>query len=296
MDMAPAFSNPPANVAVLTGQGQEWNRVVATSPNKTAPGSDSVPAAVATSQPGLSGSPSTPAPPSPNAPPPPLQIIRDSKINLHYTVRDLGPSGLGSVELWVTRDNGQTWQPAGGMQNINPSTAADVKGVPGAVQLSLPVELPAEGVYGFYIVARSKANLGTPAPQPGTPPRLRVELDMTLPEATLYQPQPKPGHQDTLVLTWEARDKNLAPNPITLEWAERRDGAWQLIGKDLPNAPTGYTWQLPAGTVLPPRVYLRLTVHDTAGNLATAETPEPVLIDFKEPVVSDIQLGGPVHP
>ena len=42
----------------------------------------------------------------------------------------------------------------------------------------------------------------------------------------------------------------------------------------------------------PPNVYLRLTVRDTAGNKAVAQTPDPVLIDLSVPEVSNIGLGG----
>jgi hypothetical protein len=231
--------------------------------------------------------------PAPAVPLPPLQIIKDRQINLQYTVRDLGPSGLGSVELYVTRDEGRTWVRAQGVQTVPPSVAAEGKGTPGPIQLALPVELAGEGVYGFCIVVKSKAGLGTPPPQPGTPPRLRVEVDTTPPEATLFKPQPKEGHRNTLLLTWDAHDRNLAANPVTLEWSARRDGNWQPIARDLPNTPSSYDWNLPAG-VVPPRVYLRLTVRDSAGNVCVAETPEPELIDLSAPSVENISLAGPV--
>jgi len=82
------------------------------------------------------------------------------------------------------------------------------------------------------------------------------------------------------VVSWDAQDKNLSPNPVTLEWAERQGGPWQPIGVDLPN--TGrHTWKLPPN--LPYHVFMRLMVRDAAGNVSLAETDRPVLVDLSEP-------------
>jgi hypothetical protein len=283
VDQPPAWNQLAPGATVLVNTSRAGQQIA--SSEGAAPG----PAPTGPGFVGMSGgSPVPPAPAAPVTPLPPLQIIKDRQITLSYTVRDVGPSGLGSVELWVTRDNGQTWQPAGGMANVNQLPTADAKGAAGPVQLSLPVELPGEGAYGFYIVVKSKAGLGTPPPQPGTSPRLRVEVDQTPPKATLSMQ----AVRNTLILSWEAEDRNLAPSPITLEWAETRGGTWQPIAGPLPNLPSSYEWHLPTGSAaLPPRVYLRLTVRDTAGNVCVAETHDPILIDLSEPRVDTIQLG-----
>jgi hypothetical protein len=238
-----------------------------------------------------------PAAPHTPAPAPPLQIIKDHQITLQYTVANCGPSGLGSVELWVTRDEGLTWaQSPGVAPPVNANPTLDAKGNPAPLQLSLPVTLPEEGAYGFYIVVKSKAGLGMRPPQPGTPPRLRVEVDTTPPVIDLYRPEPKQGVRNAVVLSWEVRDRNLAPKPITLEWCDRPNGDWKVIAQDLPSSPGQYVWQLPADTALPPQVYLRATATDLAGNRAAAVTPEPVLIDVSEPVVDSVQLSAaPAH-
>ena len=111
---------------------------------------------------------------------------------------------------------------------------------------------------------------------------MRVELDTSLPEALLYGPQPSPTQRDSLMLTWKASDNRLGANPITLQWAERRDGPWEFIGaSQLPNTGS-YSWRVPRN--VPPKVHLRLTARDAAGNVAVAETREPVLVDLSVPV------------
>jgi hypothetical protein len=145
---------------------------------------------------------------------------------------------------------------------------------------SLTIDVPGEGRYGFYLVVRSGVGLGKPPPQAGEPPQMRLEVDTTPPQAEVYQLKPAPGQRDALVVSWSARDANLTDKPITLEWAERRDGRWESIGGELPNTGS-FIWKVP-GTV-PPRVFLRLTVRDSAGNVGVAETPEPVTVDLNEP-------------
>ncbi len=195
----------------------------------------------------------------------PLQVTNSTQVSLDYEVTKVGPSGLGSVELYLTQDEGQNWQRYANDPKMKPP---------------MTVNLPGEGVYGLRLVVGSRAGLGRRPPQPGDPPQMRLEVDTTPPMAKLFYPQPDPSRRDALLLTWNASDRNLLPNPVTLQWSERPDGAWQTIAADLTN--TGrYIWQLSPG--LPYRVYLRLAVRDAAGNVGVDETPEPVLIDLHEP-------------
>ena len=86
-----------------------------------------------------------------------------------------------------------------------------------------------------------------------------------------------------MVLTWKATDRNLSLNPVILEWSEKREGPWSPIGAgELPN--TGkYSWAMHPN--MPASVYLKLMVKDSAGNVAVAQTQEPLLIDLNIPEV-----------
>jgi hypothetical protein len=204
----------------------------------------------------------------------PLQITNNTQVTLDYEVTKVGPSGVGSVELYLTQDEGRTWQRYADDPDLKPP---------------MTVNLPGEGVFGLRLVVGSRAGLGRRPPQSGDVPQMRIEVDTTPPVAKLFYPQPDQHRRDALVLTWNATDHNLTPNPITLQYAERPDGAWQTIAADLPN--TGrYTWQLSPN--LPYRVYLRLTARDTAGNSGVDETPEPVLIDLHEPEAQLLGIAG----
>jgi hypothetical protein len=252
-----------------------------------------VPAAASTTVP--------PAPRTPRGPLPTVQMVRKRRITIDYEVTKYGPSGIKSVELYVTRDDGRNWQRCDGEDNVNAALPTDSRSMGPALKRSLTVDLQADGVYGFYLVVKSGAGLGKPPPQNGVDvPQMRIEVDTTAPVAVLHQPQPHPGRRDSLILTWRASDNKLGPTPITLQWAERPDGDWQPIGaSELPNAGelvgqlpdiTGsFVWQVP--TTIPAHVYLRMLVRDQAGNECVAQTAEPVLVDLNEPEVKPLQIS-----
>ena len=216
---------------------------------------------------------------------PSLQIVNKKSLKVGFDVSKVGPSGLGSVDVYETTDEGATWNKSTVDSAASLPVSPETRGV-GTQRGTVTVQMPQESViYGFYLVVKSRAGLGKPGPKSGDAPHLRIEVDATEPEAKMFQPQPDSSHPNALILTWEAKDRNLATTPISLEWSELgRD--WHSIGDTmLPN--TGrFTWQVPAN--IPPTVHLRLTVRDTAGNVAVAATSAPVLIDLTEPEVSNV--------
>jgi hypothetical protein len=212
------------------------------------------------------------APLPPGAKPlPPVQFVNKPEAVLQYELSKVGPAGIGSVELWLTTDDGQKWA---GWQEDRTVSASMREG-----KYARTLPLPGEGVYGLAIVVRNKAGKGR-LPQPGEAPEIRIEVDITAPEAVLYKPEADPSKRDALVLMWDAKDKNLGAQPVTLEWAQDRNGPWHTIQANLPN--TGkHSWQMPPG--VPVYVYLRVRVRDKAGNEGIAVTDQPQLADTSEP-------------
>jgi hypothetical protein len=201
---------------------------------------------------------------------PPLMYVNNPEVTLEYELSKVGPSGVASIELWWTQNDGKTWE----MYAYDPNVEAK----PGRQQRIVP--LPGDGVFGFILIVKSKAGLGRKAPRAGEAPEIRVEVDTTAPIAQLAQPVVDPHRNNSLLLRWAAKDVNLTPTPITLEWAEKREGPWNPIATNLGN--TGrHSWQLPDR--LPVAVYLRLRVKDLAGNESAAVTPEPQNVDLSEP-------------
>jgi hypothetical protein len=228
--------------------------------------------------------PGLPAPAAtPHRTAPPVRLVNTREVALEYQLSRLGPSGVGSVILYLTTDGGQKWLE---FKDEKPDLTNAAIGSKYQRVLTLP---PGEGVYGLILVVQNKGKIGKPRPKPGDVPEMIIEVDLTPPYAKLWGPQADPERRDAVVLQWAAQDKNLAANPVTLEWAAKAQGPWQLIAADLPG--TGkHSWQVPAGS--PVEVYLRLRVRDNAGNEAVAVTDSPQTIDLVEP---EGQLIG-VHP
>jgi hypothetical protein len=216
---------------------------------------------------------------------PPVQYVSQQKVTLEFEVSKLGPSGVGSLQLWCTKNDGQSWEMYA--EDRNPAEI----GANGRQQLIVPLE--EDGIYGFTLVVKNRAGLGKAPPRPGELPEMRLELDTTPPSAKLIAPEPDRDKPDAALLTWIAQDKNLGEKPISLEWAERREGPWQPIGLELPNDGR-FSWHPPKD--IPVQVYLRLRVRDAAGNEAVAVTREPQLIDLSEPEVRLINVIQPRRP
>jgi hypothetical protein len=206
---------------------------------------------------------------------PPAKHVNVKEVDLEYELTRMGPSGIGSVDLWWTTDDGQTWEKA-----PNPETKDFVKeGLQPRYQRTVAL-LEGDRVYGFSLVVKSRAGLGKAPPRSGDVPEVRIELDTTPPVAKLFSPRQDPAKKDNLVLSWQASDKNLCDKPITVEWAEHADGPWQTIAADIVDSGQ-YSWRPAPG--MPVQVYLRLRIRDLAGNEGVAVTPEPQLIDLTEP-------------
>ena len=216
---------------------------------------------------------------------PPVKLVNKAEVKIDFEVARVGPSGLGTIDVYVTTNDGTTWEKSAPPADVALPNEKHAGPASGTVTLSLPKE---GMIYGFYLVVKSGTGLGKPGPRHHEPPQVRIERDTTVPMAELYSPQPAADWPNSLVLTWKAEDRNLAANPVSLEWAANAEGPWMFIGDaQLPN--TGkYTWTLPAH--VPAKVYLRLTVRDNAGNVAVAATDSPVVIDLVVP--GDVAIKG----
>ena len=225
---------------------------------------------------------------SPNRRPlPPLQHLNQHQVTLEYELKRVGPSGIGSIELWLTKDDGANWELFArdeDVQNIaaNPRQqrrfdfrAADGTPFPDAI-------------YGLTLVVKNRAGLGK-EPRPGDAPEMRIEIDTVRPIAQLFKPMPDPNRPDQLLIRWNARDKNLSATPINLEYAAKPEGPWVAIKTDLENngeftndrVSGDYSWKVLADT--PTQVYLRLRVRDQSGNEGIAVTSDAQFVDLTEP-------------
>ena len=197
---------------------------------------------------------------------PPLKPVNTRDVALDFEVTKTGSSKVTAVELWTTRNGGTSWT------KTDQSTGC---------QSPFRTRLGSDGHYGFRLVFESESGMRTQDPKPGQSPDLALELDMTPPIVTFYSPAAIPGEAGKVRLQWAMSDRNLDTAFVRLEYSE--DGtAWHdLEAKANPQGETHFDWTLPPG--VPPRVMLRVTARDRAGNYATVTSNQKAVIDLVAP-------------
>jgi hypothetical protein len=187
------------------------------------------------------------------------KLVGSRTFALEYDLDDAGRGGVSRVELWGTRDSGQTW---------NRYSQDDDNRSP------LVVTVDDEGMYGFKILVLGSSGAGVEPPRAGDEPELWVSVDLKRPIVELTGVERGDGNlADHLILRWRAQDNNLERRPISLFFSSRPTGPWSAIATSLED--TGeYAWRVER--YVPTRVFLRIEARDIAGNLAAFQTREPV--------------------
>ncbi len=157
------------------------------------------------------------------------RMVNSRLFELEYDVDSIGPSGIGRVELWGTRDAGKTWRRFA-VDNNNRSP--------------LLVSVDEEGIYGFRVVVSNGAGLGGAPPQSGDLPDLWIGVDLTKPTARIVSAQQGTDSEaGRLIISWQADDKMLAARPVSLAFSQTLGGPWLPIASGLEN--TGrYAWPI----------------------------------------------------
>jgi hypothetical protein len=196
------------------------------------------------------------------------RMVSSKVFELQYDVESVGPTGVTRVELWGTRDGGQTWQ---------------VIAVDDDNRSPLQAMVKQDGIYGFRIVVRSGVGQAMATPQSGDLPDAWLGVDTTKPTAQIITAQQQSGQDaENLVITWSATDGLLSSRPITLLFAESPAGPWTNIAAGLENSGR-YVWRL--GARVPNQVHLRMEVRDEAGNLEQVDLPHSILLRRPQPTV-----------
>lgn len=192
-----------------------------------------------------------------------MQLLNGVHASLAYQVEQKKNGGHEKVEVWLTCDDGQSWQ----------RLAEDSDR-----ESPIEFDLPGEGVYGLTVTVNT-GNSSVPPPK-GESPAFTVEVDVTKPVAQLMAIRPLPESPGIYLITWSASDKNLKPEPIDLYYAASREGPWNSIAKSLKNDGS-YRWQLPSGQAS--EYFVRMEVSDRAGNVTRCDALQPVVSDLARP-------------
>jgi hypothetical protein len=203
----------------------------------------------------------------------PHQLINTTRAKVEFRLDDVGPSGVGKVEIFYTGDNGQTW--------IRHGEHSDKRS-------PLELNLPGDGEFGIRIAVTNGNGFGGKAPVRGDAPHCTIEVDTTPPFVQLRSTElvPSSGHVE---LRWTAQDKNLGSEPVSLFYRTKADGPWQVIARNVKNDGV-HRWAFPRD--VGSQFFFKIEVTDQAGNLSHDASRQAVLIDMSEPRVSVVGVTG----
>ena len=202
-----------------------------------------------------------------------IRIVNSTGFEIGYQLNNVGPSGVESVELFITNDNGKRWWKYG--------TDEDK-------QSPFNVEVPAAGTYGFVMRVHSGAGLASTSPNNGDEPDMSVIVDQTAPEAKLLSLKPGTGDKGAQVtIRWQVADQYPSGAPVSLSYATSLDGPWIPI-TGWQEDKSEFAWRI--NPQIPPRVYIKLDARDAAGNISSATSEQPVSVDLSRPTAKIVDV------
>jgi len=202
------------------------------------------------------------------------RAVASKKFTIDYQVDDVGPSGIGAVEFFVTQDGGSNWFRYGNDEDK---------------QSPFHLEVPSEGRYGFDVRVRSGAGLADDPPAQGQEPAIVIVVDQTAPQVKFFPPEQGRGQNFGRVLfRWSVDDANPARTSVSLAYAASKEGPWEPITPWMEDR-GGFLWEISEG--LPERVYVRLNARDRAGNVTRVTADDPLIIDLSRPKATILNVG-----
>ena len=201
------------------------------------------------------------------------QVINTTRAILDYRIDQVGPSGVGKVDVYLTNDQGQSWQKIGEDTDRRSPVEFD---------------LPGEGQFGIRLAVTNGNGFGGSVPQRGDASTVTIEVDTSAPFVQLRPIDPIVAN-GSLEIRWQATDKNLGAEPVSLYYRSRNDGAWQSIARGIKNDGV-YRWAFPRDASA--QFFVKVEVTDLSGNTARVESPNAIVLDMTEPRATVVGVTG----
>jgi hypothetical protein len=184
--------------------------------------------------------------------PAPLRYVLSRQVVVEY--RPAGVAKVAEAELWVSADNGRSWQPA--------VAAHDGEHV-------LTYNAPGDGRYDFYVVLRNDAGASAEPPQPGAAPVLTAIVDTVPPLFQIHSAETEPGQDGRSIVVLQATlvEENLSGTGIRVFY-RTTDQSW-LDGGTAQRVDSRLVWSPPETAGSP--CDLHVVVTDLAGNQSSAD-------------------------
>jgi hypothetical protein len=192
-------------------------------------------------------------------------ITNQLTTTLQLDIKDGGPAGLRSAQLWVSQDDGTSWTEGPWIKN--------------------PKEVgwtaPADGRFRLYVLAVDQAGNQSPPPKGKSDDQFVIAVDTTPPLVRLnaaigIQPAAgaaagrafKPG--DRVQVPFIVKDANPAPNSVAI-YLQTAPDKWQEISRGQPLDQV-FRFEIPAIATKEARI--KVTAADQAGNVGEAVSAE----------------------
>lgn len=201
------------------------------------------------------------------------KLVNSLNFNIGYTLDQIGPSGVGSVKLYITEDHGRMWYEYG----TDPDRSSPFQ-----------VRVEKSGQFGFAIRATSGIGLSENPPQPGQSPEIVVIVDHLAPQPKFGVVQQGQGAaHNQIQFSWVLADSDLADSPVKLLRSDSPSGPWEPITDWMDNSGR-YQWTVTQSLDRP--VYIRLEARDLAGNVGHVDLAQPLQIDLVKPTARIIDI------
>jgi len=198
-------------------------------------------------------------------------VTASADVALAITAADAGPAGLSSVQLLVSRDEGQTWNDG---PRIDDGFTA------------MPFKAPGDGRYRLALVATDQAGNASAHPKDGGAAQWVLLVDSQAPVIQLSaaagvtdtEGTAKPGYKagDRVQVQFLVKDAYLAgPTGAVYLQTDPAKG-WVELGKDLP-LDQAFRFTIPAGSDTR-AARIKVTAVDAAGNRGEALAQNTFLI------------------
>ena len=218
---------------------------------------------------------------------PQIEYVNTNKLTVRSKLTRVTRSGVKEAILWVN-DGKVGWkEDSRKVVAIGPNDKAPT--------IEMPYTAPRDGLYGFIVLPVNGAGGKPDDPREGDSAQWLVEVDTLKPTVEIKNVRVGAGglNGPRVEIEWLATDKNLMPEPITLEYAtDPNSKDWQPIAVKVSNSGK-YVWEVEDKQVW--KFWVRATAVDKAGNSERVIYKDPVLVDLEKPaaVIEKVNGSGP---
>lgn len=206
-------------------------------------------------------------------------IVASQTVKLDLDIKDEGPAGLASAQLWISQDDGTSWTQGPFIQDPR----------------SVEWKAPADGKFRLAIVASDAAGNTSAVPKGKAEDQFVITVDTTAPVLLLTsaigiipgdKPAPtpqrafKPG--DNVQVQFAVKDVNLAPSTVSVFFQADASKPWQELATGQ-STETAYRFALPSVATTAARI--RVTATDQAGN--TGEVVAGESFEIQTAIIED---------